>query len=131
MPGQADARAWLDRERATLVAVVAHCADHGWPRHATGLAGTLFRYLMAGSHLPEALTVYGHALHAARRSGDLAAEASALNRLGGIGIMKGRFGDAAGHYQAALERYQQCGDRAGQSQVLQNLGITEHQLHNH
>ena len=35
MPGEADARAWLDRERANLVAVVVHCAGHGWPRHAS------------------------------------------------------------------------------------------------
>jgi tetratricopeptide (TPR) repeat protein/transcriptional regulator with XRE-family HTH domain len=130
VPGEADALAWLDRERANLVATVVHCAGHGWPRHATDLAGTLFRYLMTGSHLPEADTIYGHALQAARRSGDLAAEASALNGLGGIRVMKGHFRDAAGHYQAALERYRRCGDRAGQGRVLQNLGITQHQLHN-
>jgi tetratricopeptide (TPR) repeat protein/transcriptional regulator with XRE-family HTH domain len=131
MPGEADARAWLDAERANLVAVVVHCAGHGWPAHAADLAGTLFRYLISGSHLPEALTIYGHALQAARRSGDQAAEAEALNGLGGIGIMKGRFRDAAGHYQAALERYRQCGDRAGQARVLHNLGMTEQELENH
>jgi DNA-binding SARP family transcriptional activator/tetratricopeptide (TPR) repeat protein len=131
MPGQADARAWLDAERASLAAVVAHCAGHGWPRHATGLAATLFRYLMTGSHLPEAQTIYGHALHAARRSGDVAAEAEALNGLGGIGIMNGHFRDAAGHYRAALERYNRSGDRAGQARVLRNLGGTELQLHNY
>ncbi len=131
VPSQADARAWLDRERANLVAVVVHCAGHGWPRHATGLAGTLFHYLMNGSHLPEAHTIYGHALQAARRSGDPAAEAEALNGLGSIDMMKGRFPDAAGHYRAALERYRQCGDPAGQARVLRNLGITEQYLHNH
>jgi tetratricopeptide (TPR) repeat protein len=129
MPGQAAARAWLDAERANLVAVVAHCAGHEWTRHATGLAATLHRYLTAGSHLPEAHIIYGHALHAARRSGDLSAEASALNGLGGLGIMKGRFRDAADDCQAALELYRQCGDRAGQAQVLRNLGMIEHYLH--
>jgi DNA-binding SARP family transcriptional activator len=130
MPGEADARRWLDRERANLVAVAVHCAGHGWPAHATGLARTLFRYLMNGSHLPEAQTIYSHALDAARRSGDPAAEAAALNGLGGVGTMGGHFRDAAGHYQAALERYRRCGDRAGQARVLQNLGGTEIQLHN-
>ncbi len=129
MPGEADARSWLDAERANLVAVVVHCAEHGWPDHATGLAGTLFRYLISGSHLPEAHTIYGHALQAARRSGDLAAEASALNGLGGLATMKGRFRDSVCHYQAALEAYRQCGDRARQAAVLQNLGATEHELH--
>ena len=131
MPGQVDARAWLDAERANLAAVAVRCAGHGWPRHATDLATTLFRYLMTGSHLPEALTVYSHALQAARRAGDVAAEAAALNGLGGIGIMKGQFRNAADHYQVALERYRGCGDRAGQARVLRNLGLTEHYLHNY
>ena len=130
MPGEAGARAWLDRERANLVAVVVHCAGHGWPGHAADLARILFRYLMVGSHLPEAHTIYGHALHAARRSGDPAAEAAALNGLGGIGIMNGHFREAAGHYRAALERYRQCGDCDGEARVLHNLGGTELQMHN-
>jgi DNA-binding SARP family transcriptional activator/tetratricopeptide (TPR) repeat protein len=130
MAGDAEARAWLDRERANLAAVVAHCAGHGWPRHATDLAVTLFRYLMTGSHLPEAFTIYGRALEAARRSGDLAAEADALNGLGGIGLMRGHFRDAAGCYRPALERYRRRGDRGGEARVLQNLGQTEYRLHN-
>jgi tetratricopeptide (TPR) repeat protein/transcriptional regulator with XRE-family HTH domain len=131
MPGEADARGWLDGERANLTAVVVYCAGHGWPRHATGLAGTLFRYLMTGSHLTEAHTIYSHALHAARLSGDLAAEAEALNGLGSIAGCKGQFRDAAGHYEAALERYRRRGDRAGEARVLHNLGNTEHELHNY
>jgi tetratricopeptide (TPR) repeat protein len=131
MPGEADARAWLDRERASLSAVVVHCAEHGWPRHATALAGTLFRYLMNGSYLTEAHTIYSHALQAARRSGDLAAEADALNGLGSIAGGKGQFRYAAGHYQAALGCYRRCGDRAGEARVLHNLGNTEHELRNH
>ncbi len=130
MRDEADGRAWLDRERANLVAVVSHCAGLGWPRHVTGLAGILFRYLMNGSHLPEAQTIYGHALHVARQSGDAAAEAEALNGLGGIDMIKGHFRDAADHFEAAAERYGQCGDRAGQARVLENLGLSEHQLHN-
>jgi DNA-binding SARP family transcriptional activator len=57
MAGQADARAWLDAERANLVAVMVHCAGQGWPDHAAGLAGMLFHYLMNGGHLPEAHTI--------------------------------------------------------------------------
>src|ERR1035438_6612992 len=50
------ALAWLDAERATLVAVAVHTASHGWPGHATRLAATLFRYLDSGGHYPEAIT---------------------------------------------------------------------------
>jgi tetratricopeptide (TPR) repeat protein/transcriptional regulator with XRE-family HTH domain len=130
MSGDTEARAWLDRERANLVAVVVHCTGHGWPRHAAGLAGTLFRYLMIASHLPEAQTIYTHAVQAARQSGDLAAEADALSGLGGIGIVKGSR-DAADHCQAALERYRACGERGGEARVLRNLGVIEQRLHNY
>ncbi len=131
MAGDAEARAWLDTERANLVAVVVYCGGHGWSRHAADLAGTLFRYLISGSHLPEALTIYGHALQAARRSGDLAAEAEFLNNLGSITMLTGHFRDAADLFQAALARYGRCHDRPGQAQALQNLGTTEIQQHNH
>jgi DNA-binding SARP family transcriptional activator/tetratricopeptide (TPR) repeat protein len=129
--GEPEARAWLDRERANLVAVVAHCAGWGWPEHAIGLADTLHRYLIYGSHLPEASTIYRHALGAARQSADLAAEAVALLSLGSIALYKGQFRSAAADYRLALERYRQCGDRTGEARALGNLGITEQQLHNH
>jgi tetratricopeptide (TPR) repeat protein/transcriptional regulator with XRE-family HTH domain len=131
IPGEAGARAWLDAERANLAAVVVHCAGQGWHRPAVGLAATLRRYLIDGSHLPEAHAIYSHLLHAARRSGDPAAEASALHGLGSIRMKRGDFRDAAEHYQAALQRYRQLGDREGEAQVLRNLGTTEFQLRNH
>jgi DNA-binding SARP family transcriptional activator/tetratricopeptide (TPR) repeat protein len=131
MRGEADARAWLDQERANLVAFVVHSAGHGWPRHATGLSGTLFRYLMTGSHLPEAETIYRPALQAARRSGDLAAESEALKGLGSVAGRNGRFRDAASHLHAALECCRRCGDRPGEARILHNLGIIEYELHSY
>ena len=132
MADDAEARAWLDRERANMVAVVDCTAPAtAGLEHAIGLADTLHRYLIAGSHLPEGGTIYRRALHAARRSADLAAEASALHGLGCIALYKGQFRDAACDYRVALERYRQCRDRTGEARVLGNLGITEAQLHNH
>jgi DNA-binding SARP family transcriptional activator/tetratricopeptide (TPR) repeat protein len=129
MPSEADARAWLDRERVNLVAVVVHCADRGWPSHATRLARTLASYLLIGSHLAEAHTIYSYARQAARRSGDLAAEANALSGLGGIGIMNGHFRDAADCYRAAIEHYRQSADHAALAVDLYNLGVIEIHLH--
>jgi tetratricopeptide (TPR) repeat protein/DNA-binding XRE family transcriptional regulator len=131
LQGEAEARAWLDAERANLAAIVVHCASQGWPEHTAGLAATLFRYLMTGSHIHEAQAIYGHALHAARLAGDVAAEAEALNGLGSISFMKGRSREAADNYQAALERYAERNDRQGQARALHNLGITKYQLHDH
>jgi DNA-binding SARP family transcriptional activator len=75
----ATARAWLDAERASLVAVTMHCAVHGWPAHATRLAVTVQRYLDSGSYCAEAITIHNNARTAARQVNDRAAEAAALN----------------------------------------------------
>ena len=98
----AAARAWLDAERAVLVAVSTHAAAHGWPAHATRLAGTLYRYLETGGHYVDAITIHSAARHAARRTGDRAAEATALTNLGIVDWRQGRYRQAAGHHRRAL-----------------------------
>ena len=50
--GAAAGRAWLDAERAALVAVTVHAAGHGWAAHATRLSETLFRYLITAVTTP-------------------------------------------------------------------------------
>jgi DNA-binding SARP family transcriptional activator/tetratricopeptide (TPR) repeat protein len=122
------ARQWLDDERPALVAAAAHTAAHDWPGHATRLAATLATYLKSGGYLPEAVAVYGHALGAARRTGDLAAEATTLNQIGNVGLEQGRLQQAADHYLQALALFRAAGDRAGEARVLANLGLAEMDL---
>jgi hypothetical protein len=45
---RAEALAWLDAERASLAAAVAHMSDNDWPGHATRMAATLRSYLDRG-----------------------------------------------------------------------------------
>jgi DNA-binding SARP family transcriptional activator/tetratricopeptide (TPR) repeat protein len=123
----ASARAWLDAERPTLVAVAGHAATHGWPAHATWLAATLFRYLVGG-HYADALTLNGHAYQAARLSGDLAGEAQALHDLGTVHLRLGRHLEAAERLQQALVLFREAGDRIGQARALGNLGTAEQRL---
>jgi len=118
----AAAQAWLDAERATLTAVTVHTAGHGWAGHAIRLAATLFRYLDAGSHYSEAITIHTHARDAARLTGDRAAEATALNHLAGPHRRRGRYRQAIRQYRQALALFQQAGDRTGQAHALGNLG---------
>jgi hypothetical protein len=47
--------------------------------------------------------VYGHALHAARHTGDLAGQAQALTGLGLVETLLGRYQLASGHLQQALD----------------------------
>jgi DNA-binding SARP family transcriptional activator/tetratricopeptide (TPR) repeat protein len=121
----AAARAWLDAERAALTAVAAHAADHGWPSHATRLAAILSRYLDVGHHAPDAITIHARARQAARRTGDRAAEATALTSLGVADWQQGRFQHATDHFRTALTLYRETGDRTGQARTLNNLGVAD------
>jgi DNA-binding SARP family transcriptional activator/tetratricopeptide (TPR) repeat protein len=121
--GAASARAWLDAERATLVDVTAHTAAHGWPGHATRLAATTFRYLESGGYYSELSAIQGLARRAARDTGDLTAEALALQSLSVVDLRQGRYRQAAEKLRQALAVYRQTGDRAGEARALGNLGI--------
>ena len=118
-----EARAWLDAERATLVAVTAHAATHGAPGHSTRLSATLYRYLETGGHYADAITVHGHASRAARLSGDRAAEATALINLGIISWRQGRYPEAIGYQRQAMAVAVATGDRAAEAIALGNLGV--------
>jgi DNA-binding SARP family transcriptional activator/tetratricopeptide (TPR) repeat protein len=119
------ARTWLDAERASLVAVTAHTAAHGWPGHTIRLATTLFRYLETCAYYQEAGTICGYARAAAREIGDQAAEAEALNGLGLIDGQQDRYQQAADRLGQALALYRQAGDRTGEARARNNLGLVE------
>jgi DNA-binding SARP family transcriptional activator/Tfp pilus assembly protein PilF len=124
----AAARDWLDRERATLVTATVHTATHDWPGHTSRLTAILSRYLVNGGHFPEAFNIFGHALGAARRSGDRAAEATALNLIGNVDGQQGRFQQASGHFRQALALFRAAGDRTGEARVLSGIGLAETEL---
>jgi DNA-binding SARP family transcriptional activator/tetratricopeptide (TPR) repeat protein len=125
--GPAAARAWLDTERANLIAVAGHTAAHGWPEHTTALATTLFRFLDSG-YFNDALVLHTSARQAARECGDRSAEARALDHLGLAHRRSGRFHQAAEHHEEALTRYRQLGDRGGEARALSQLGIVSWRL---
>jgi tetratricopeptide (TPR) repeat protein len=112
----AAARAWLRTELATLVAVAAYTARHGWPRHTIQLADTLRRYLDA-NHATEGITVWSHALNAARDCGDRAAQARALTSLGNLYHRQGQYQQADSCQQQALTLARAVGDRHIQAQA--------------
>jgi len=119
----AAALAWLDAERPNLVAVCTHTAAYGWPGHTIELATTLFRYLDAGAHFPDALSIHTDARNAASQTGDRAAEAYALANLGVVHMRQGRYQQAAGHYREALPLFRQTPDRGGEARTLTHLGL--------
>ncbi|MFC7530901.1 tetratricopeptide repeat protein [Actinoplanes sp. GCM10030250] len=116
------AQAWLDRERDNLVALVGHAATHDRPAHAVRLTLTLLRYLESGGHYPEAVTMHQHALRAAQRSGDAAAEAQLLTNVAVMDVQQGHYQQADALLRRAVELARECGDHAAQARALGNLG---------
>ena len=124
---QALARAWLDTERANLMAVAAYAADWGWAGHVTRLAATLARYLELGGHYPDAVAIYAQARRAAQDTGDRAAEAAVLNNLAVIDLRMSRYAEAVIRLGQVLALCRETGDQTGQARALGNLGIADYQ----
>ena len=120
---RAAALAWLEAERATLLAVAAHTARHGWPAHATRLAATIHGYLYERSP-SEGVIIHGLALDAARATGDRAAEARALAGLGNSHWGQGRFQQCADLCEQALTVAREMGDRVTQINALLNIAAS-------
>jgi tetratricopeptide (TPR) repeat protein/transcriptional regulator with XRE-family HTH domain len=125
------ARAWLDVERANLVAAMAHMTTTGRLEKAVQLAATLFRYLDLGGHFTDAQTVHAHARQAASQLGDHAAEATSLVNLGSVSFRQGRHSQAAGYFEQALKLYGKADSLRGRIRALNNLGLANLELGNH
>jgi tetratricopeptide (TPR) repeat protein len=121
------AAAWLDDQRAILVAVAAHAGVYGWPEHAVDLSAILFRYLDNGGYYAEAITVHSQARRAARQNGDKVAEARALSHLGLTNWQQGRSQQATEQLHQALTICQKSGDRLGEARALANLALVDWQ----
>ena len=119
----ADARAWLDLERANLVEASALAARDGFVRPADAFSRTLWRYLFTNNHYSDALLVHRSALEAGRRAGDRAVEATGRHNLGTVLWRLGRFDEALESYGEALRLRGEIGDAAGEAQTLNNMGI--------
>ncbi|MFD1545347.1 AfsR/SARP family transcriptional regulator [Nonomuraea guangzhouensis] len=111
------ALAWLEAERANLV-----LAADGDLTHTGLLATTVYRYLYDHAYHDDALTLYGKALHAARRREDLAGEGRALTDLGWVHQVQGSHDVAREHFDQALAACRTAEDLRGQARALVGLG---------
>ncbi|WP_018352473.1 tetratricopeptide repeat protein [Longispora albida] len=115
-----DARAWLDGERAGLLAAAADPAAP--PGFVCVLAALLARYLTERAGYDEAEVLHQRAVRASRDTGDLRAETTALRNLGIVYRRRGRTEEAIRHHHQALELDQRTGDRLGEGRTLSGLG---------
>ncbi len=123
LPDAAAAAAWLDAERVNLVAVCTQAAADGLAEQVIGLAATLFRYLDLGGYYSDAVVVHGHALAAARTTGDPLVEAEALTNLSGAYWRLGRHEEALGFLDRALVLATTAAHPLREAVVRTHLGI--------
>jgi len=115
------ALAWLDAERATLVALIVHLADHGHHAAAWGLADLLNGYFMLRLNQVDWQVVAEAAGRASYAGGDAAVQAAAEIRLGMAYDVQCRYPEAAHHHRLAAELSRESGWTGAQAVALNNL----------
>ncbi len=121
--------AWLEAERANLVAAVALADRPDRPdpgpltRLGVDLAVALAAFFHARGHVHDWLTVNEHGCAMARRLSDAAAEAELLTDIAAGHYCQHRLAEAAAYLRRALPRWEAAGDRAGQARVFCMLGV--------
>jgi tetratricopeptide (TPR) repeat protein/transcriptional regulator with XRE-family HTH domain len=119
---RAGALAWLDAERANLVAAVEHAADQGPRPSAWLLADALRGYFWQSRQMVDWLAVARASLAAATAEGDRQAQAAAERTLGDACECLGDYDRAAGHYRRALPLARQAGWLEGEAVILSDIG---------
>lgn len=117
------ALAWLDAERANLIAVAACAAGHGQPRRTVDLSASLHRHLLIRGQFTDAHALHTQALHAVGALGDRDAQSRIRNDMGITCHRLGRHDDALDHLQAALALARETGNLGQQARALGNIGI--------
>jgi DNA-binding SARP family transcriptional activator/tetratricopeptide (TPR) repeat protein len=121
----AAAQAWLDAQLPTLVKVAEYTAGHGWPGHTGRLGATLHTYVNSTGHFIEGIIIGSYALDAARGSGDRAAQAAALRRLGNYHCHQGHLQQGADYLGQAVTLARDLGDRLAQAHGHFHLAVAQ------
>lgn len=120
------ALAWLDTERANLVAVVQQAATSGSgvaAALAVQLAHTLYGFFMVREHWSDWEQVDRTTLAIAREQGDRLGQAQVHNDLGVRSWRLGDYEDALASLRESLVIRRELGDLPGQAATLVNLGL--------
>ena len=117
------ALAWLDAERASLVAAVSMAADTGRDQVALNLPNALAEYFSWRRRFDDWLTTAAIGLNAANNLGDRNARAGALNNLGLALQAVRRFEEAIAAHRDAAAIFRATGQRHGEGMASHNLGM--------
>lgn len=120
---RASALAWLDAERASLMAAVHMAAGADRDHAAMSLPLLMAQYLAWRRRFDDLLAVTIVSLDAARRLGDRGGQADALSNLGIALHGLGRFGEAVTALQEGAAIFRETGNCQGEAKAANNLGL--------
>lgn len=113
---------WRRCHQVALRALAAHPESTGGEAEANVRYG-LGLLAAAQDRYDEAYEQFTLVVHECRVLGDVAATGRALNALGDVHHMVGRFDEAARCFEEALTAFEKTEDRTGQAQTLLNIGL--------
>jgi Tfp pilus assembly protein PilF len=119
-----EALAWLDAERANLLAVTQMAAEVGRDHAAKSLPLLMAYYLGFRGYFDDLLVTTVIGLDAARRLEDLTGEGEALNNLGSALVGLGRCEEAFSRFRDAVAIFRQLGNRRAEAESSANLAIS-------
>ena len=119
---RAEALAWLDSERAGLVAAVQWAREERYAGTAVRLSQYLAEYLNWRRSFDDLITVCGVALEVAHGAGDQEMEAIAWHSLGNALQQTGRAEEAIDAHTRARDLFQAAGDLPREARTWNNLG---------
>jgi DNA-binding SARP family transcriptional activator len=131
LPVHADRRAalaWLDGERANVIAAAAAAADGGFAEHAWRIPRHLWGYFEARNLWSEWLACNERALHGLKPGADPLGEARTRLALGVCNKELRRYEEAVGHYTAAADLFDRAGSLSGRAGALINLANVHRRL---
>jgi len=117
--------AWLDAERANLVAAGLHAADRGWPSYASDLSAILHPYLSSGAHWADSALLYGSAINFQDADGNR----PGLVNYGTVLFHTGRLQEALEFFQHAIDLvWETGGSRRDKARLLGNIAQVHSRL---
>jgi tetratricopeptide (TPR) repeat protein/transcriptional regulator with XRE-family HTH domain len=131
LAGPEQAMAWFEAEHQSLLATIRHAAESGSTRHAWQLSWSMATFLTVRAHWDDLTATQRTALAAATSLDDHAAQALAHDRLGFSCLLRGHHDQAAGHFDRALNLFEQAGDQAGQACTHLNVSFLLEQQGRH
>jgi len=117
-----EAMAWLEDERANLLAAVEHCTERGPYRFGWALGDAMRGYFWMRRYAAEWRGLADNGLAAARADGHAGGEAAAELSLANLDWSQGRLREAVEHYERALPLTRAAGWKVGEAAALNNIG---------